>query len=52
MVSLFASCISLIEDKSWLSQANTVCILFFSRIDFETIDKICEALDVQVGEIF
>lgn len=23
-----------------------------SRIDFETIDKICEALDVQVGDIF
>ncbi|TWV80942.1 helix-turn-helix transcriptional regulator [Moraxella sp. VT-16-12] len=23
-----------------------------TRIDFETIDKICEALDVQVGEIF
>ncbi|MFL1732957.1 helix-turn-helix domain-containing protein [Moraxella oculi] len=23
-----------------------------TRIDFETIDKICEALDVQVGDIF
>ena len=23
-----------------------------SRIDFETIDKICEALGVQVGDIF
>lgn len=23
-----------------------------TRIDFETIDKICEALDVQIGEIF
>ena len=23
-----------------------------TRIDFETIDKICEALDVQVGDLF
>jgi len=23
-----------------------------SRIDFETIDKICEALEVQVGDLF
>ncbi len=23
-----------------------------TRIDFETIDKICEALNVQVGDIF
>lgn len=23
-----------------------------SRIDFETMDKICEALDVQVGDLF
>ena len=23
-----------------------------SRIDFETMDKICEALDVGVGELF
>nr|WP_312276040.1 helix-turn-helix transcriptional regulator [Moraxella sp. CTOTU46711] len=23
-----------------------------SRIDFDTIDKICEALDVNVGDIF
>ena len=23
-----------------------------SRIDFETMDKICEALDIQVGDLF
>ena len=23
-----------------------------TRIDFETIDRICEALDVQVGDLF